>query len=339
MKKPKKKATIVDIAKELQVSNTLVSMVLSGNGAKHRVSKDTIKRILETAKKMGYNPNMLARALRTGKSGVIGLIVADISNPFYAMIARLLENEAFKYEYDMMFASSDEVLEKFIKLGNAFISRPVDGLIITPVIGSQEIIKEWQSNNIPIVSIDRHIKTLSIPYAVTDNYNASIEIVKFLTKRGYKKIAYIGKESNLSSFTEREEGFLAGAKALKLNSKNYNVFRLNYYSWEVEIKKVLLRIINDGYDIIYFSQNMLGIRGLKILYNLNIKIPEEIAVISFDNPDVFEFCKTPVTCYEQPLDILAKNALQYLMKMIDGELIETKQYEKSKGRLIVRDSC
>ncbi len=339
MKNPHKKATIVDIAKELSVSNTLVSMVLSGNGPKHRVSKATIKRILETAKKMGYNPNLMARGLRTGKSGIIGLIVADISNPFFAMIARLLENEAYKYEYEVMFASSDEDLDKFTKLGNAFITRQVDGLIITPVIGSQDIIQEWSSKNIPIVSIDRHISSLNIPYAATDNYNASFDILKYVYKKGYKKIAYLGKQSNLSSFTDREKGFREGAKALKIKKENYSIFQLDYHKWKIELKSTIEKIINENFDLIYFSQNMLGISGLKILKELKIKIPDDIAVVSFDNPDVFDFFSPPITCYEQPLDILAKNALQYLMKIIDGESMETKQYEEYKGRLIIRESC
>ena len=339
MEKPNKKVTIVDIARELGVSTAMVSMVLSGNADKHRISKKAAKKVLETGERLGYNPNLLARALRTGKTGVIGLIVADISNPFFAIIARMLENEAYKYEYDVMFASSDEVLEKFQKLGNAFITRQVDGLVITPVIGSQNIIKEWKLKDIPIVSIDRYISSLNIPYAVTDNFNASIEILNYITQRGYNKIAYIGKQSNLSSFTDREEGFIAGTRSLNIPSNSFDVFKLDYYSWAIEIRDVLGKIINEDYDIIFFSQNMLGITGLKILKELNVSIPDDIAVISFDNPDVFEFFNPPITCYEQPLDILAKNALQYLMKMIDGEFIETNQYEKFKGRLIVRESC
>lgn len=339
MRNPHKKATIVDIAKELSVSNTLVSMVLSGNGPKHRVSKTTIKKILETAKKMGYNPNLMARGLRTGKSGIIGLIVADISNPFFAMIARLLENEAYKYEYEVMFASSDEELDKFTKLGNAFITRQVEGLIITPVIGSHDIIHEWFSKNIPIVSIDRHISSLNIPYAATDNYNASFEILKHVYKKGYKKIAYLGKQSNLSSFTDREKGFREGAKKLKIKKENYTIFQLDYHKWKIELKSTIEKIIREDFDIIFFSQNMLGISGLKILKELNIRIPDDIAVVSFDNPDVFDFFTPSVTCYEQPLDILAKNALQYLMKMIDGESLETKHFEEFKGRLIIRESC
>lgn len=329
----------MDIAKELGVSTSMVSMVLSGNGPKHRISKKAINRVLKAAERLGYNPNLLARALRTGKTGVIGLIVADIANPFFAMIARMLENEAFNHGYDVMFASSDEDLKKFITLGNAFITRQVDGLIVTPVIGSQDIISDWQSKGVPIVSIDRHIASLGIPHAVTDNFNASFEMLDFVVKKNYKKIAFIGKQSNLSSFTDREEGFILGAKSLQLGPENYSIFKLDYYSWEVEIIDVIKNILKEQFDIIFFSQNMLGIKGLKMLDNLNVRIPNDIAVISFDNPEVFEFHKPQITCFEQPLDVLAKKALNYLIKMIDNEPIEKPPFEMFKGRLIVRDSC
>lgn len=334
-----KKVTIVDISKELGVSTSMVSMVLSGNGPKNRISKNAINKVLDTAKLMGYNPNLLARALRTGKTGVIGLIVADISNPFFAMIARLVENHAFEKGYDVMFASSDENLEKFITLGNAFITRQVDGLIITPVIDSHNIISEWNSQGMPIVSIDRHIESLNTPYAVTDNFNACNEMLNFVTRKGYKKIAFIGKHSNLTSFTDREDGFLQGVKSHQLTSDDYTIFKLDYYKWEDEMQELIKNILVDKYDIIFFSQNMLGIKGLKILNSMNIRIPKDIAIISFDNPEVYEFNKPQITCFEQPLETLTKKALYYLMQMIDGELKEKPPFEKFKGRLIIRGSC
>lgn len=339
MKKPNQRVTLVDIAKELGVSIATVSMVLSGNGSKHRISKKATKKVIETAERLGYNPNLLARALRTGKTGVIGLIVADISNPFFAKIARLLENEASKFSYDVMFASSDEDLKKFRKLGNAFITRQVDGLIIVPVIDSQHVITEWKTKGIPIVSIDRHISSLSIPYAITDNFNASINILKYILENGYKKIAFIGKHSNLSSFTDREDGFIYGAKKLNLSSEQYSVFKLDYFDWEVEIRDVIQNIIKDKYDIIVFSQNMLGIKGVKFLNTLHVRIPHDIAVISFDNPEVFEFNDPPITCFEQPLKKLSKKSLIYLMDMINDKFEPPRVYKKFKGRLIIRESC
>ncbi len=339
MNKRNKNITIVDIAKELGVSTAMVSMVLSGKGPEHRISTKASEKVLETAKRLGYKTNQMARALRTGKSYIIGLLVADISNPFFSHIARLIENEADKYDYQVMFASSDENLDKFQKLGDAFISRQVDGIIIVPVIDSQDVIAAWQFSGIPIVSIDRYFSSLNIPYAVTDNYEASFQMLEYIRKKGYNKIAFIGKESNLSNFNDREGGFRACANFFKLSPEQFAVFRLDYFNWESEIKKVIEKIVKESYDIIFFGQNMLGIKGLKILNKSEIKIPDDIAIVSFDNPEVFEFNNPPITCIEQPFEELANDALSCLLNVIDRKFEGMQKCNKYKGRLIIRESC
>ncbi len=337
--KSNKRITIVDIAKELAVSPSLVSMVLSGNGKKNRISEKASKRVTETAKRMGYNPNLLARALRTGKTGVLGLIVADISNPFFATLARLIENEASRYGYGVMFASSDEEAEKFNKIGNVFITKQVDGLIIVPVKESMEIISEWHSRNIPIVSIDRYYESLNIPYVVSDNFDASYTMIKYLRKKGHNKIAFIVRNTNISNFKERECGFLACANHLSLSSEQFHVFKLDNDNWKKELQIIIDKILTEGFDVIFFGQNMLGVEGLRILNKLKIQIPDNLGVISFDNSDVFEFNKPRITCFEQPLKKLAETTLVYLTNIIDDKIDDKQTYAKFKGRLIIRESC
>lgn len=339
MKKNNKSITIGDIAKELGVSTALVSMVLSGKGKNYRISKKASDKVFKTAKRLGYMPNYMAKALRTGKSNVLGLIVADIANPFFARIARLIENEADRRGYQVMFASSDEDIEKFKKLGDTFIANQVDGLLIVPVKNSQEIIKVWHSSGIPIVFIDRYFTELDISYAVTDNFNASFQLLEFILSKGYKKIAFISKESNVSSFIDREEGFMSGVRTFNLKSKEYSIFRLSNNDWESGLKDKLQEILYDRYDIIYFTQNMLGVIGLKILIDLNVKIPEDIAVISFDNPDVFRFNNPTITCYEQPLDELSTVAFSCISKLIEDDCETNKICVKLKGEILVRESC
>ena len=339
MKKRKKSVTIVDIAKELGVSVTLVSMVLSGKGAENRISKKASEKVVATAKKLGYKPNQIARALRTGKSSILGLLVADISNPFFSQIARLIENEAGKYEYHVMFASSDENPEKFKKLGNALISRQVDGMIIVPVMDSRDIIAGWQSQGIPMVAIDRYFSSLNLPCAVTDNYDASLQMLKLIIDKGYRKIAFIGKNTDLTSFTDREDGFIEGTKRFNLSPGQFSVIKLNYHHWENEIRDIIIRLIREGYDNIFFSQNMIGMEGLRIINELKVRIPEDVSVISFDNPAVFEFNKPPVTCLEQQLDRIAEWALSSISKIINNESDGRIACKKYKGRLIIRESC
>jgi LacI family transcriptional regulator len=151
----KLKVSLTDIAKELNVSTALVSLVLRDKWKENRISKELAKKVYETAEKLGYKPNVVAQSLRTGRTGIIGLIIADISNPFYSKIARIIEDEAELLGYEVMFGSSEEKLEKFIKVGETLISRQVDGLIVVPVFDSKEILLEWKKRNIPIVTIDR----------------------------------------------------------------------------------------------------------------------------------------------------------------------------------------
>lgn len=340
MKKRNKNITIKDIARELGVSIAMVSIVLSGKSNKYRISDIATKRVFETAKRLGYTPNYLAQSLRTGRTNILGLIVADIANPFYSKLAREIENEAGKLDYHVMFSSSDESLEKLRKLGIAFVNRQVDGLIITPVMESKDFFKKFHSYGVPIVFVDRYFDLLNIPYAVTDNFDASIQILKYIREKGYKKIAFITKESNLSSFVDREAGFLSGIKNLNLNPQEYKIFKMNYNIWESELDIILQDILNGGYDIIYFAQNMIALKGLSVMNSLKVNIPEDIAVISFDNPDVFQFFKPPITCFEQPLEELAKASITCMFQLINNENCdEGNTCRRLKGKLIVRESC
>jgi LacI family transcriptional regulator len=340
MKKRSKNITISDIARELGVSTALVSLVLSGKSLEYRISEKAAKKVIETAKRLGYLPNFMAKALRTGKSGVLGLIVADISNPFFAKIAREIENEACKIGYQVMFASSDEDKDKFEDLGNTFIIRQVDGLIIAPVSDSQEVVSDWHARGVPIVFVDRYFSSLDIPYAVTDNFDASYQITTHIRERGFKKIAFIGKKTNVSTFMDREEGFISAAENTVLSKVDYDIFQLDNHNWAVELESMIRSILDEGYDIIYFTQNMLGISGLKILNDLGAKIPEDIAVISFDSTDVFLFNRPVITCFEQPLEELARSALSAMSALItNGEPDAAKSSVKLKGTLVHGNSC
>ena len=134
------RVSIKHIAERLGVSNTTVSLVLNGKAQNGRVSEEMIQKIKQTAEEMNYLPNMAARSLRTGRSKTIGLIVADISNPFFAKLARYVENAAEAMNYQVMFGSSDESVEKSEKLLNVFIEKSVDGIIVAGPAGSESLI-------------------------------------------------------------------------------------------------------------------------------------------------------------------------------------------------------
>src|SRR6476646_8291689 len=150
----KKKTSLKDIAQQVGVSTALVSYVLN-NQKENRISKEVAQKIRDTAKKLNYQTNQIARSLKTNKTHTIGLVVADISNPFFSCLARIIEDEAEKNNYTVLFGSSDENAQKAGKLINVLCNRQVDGLIIAPAENDAVHIKALLEDDIPVVLIDR----------------------------------------------------------------------------------------------------------------------------------------------------------------------------------------
>ena len=156
-----RKVTIKDVAARAGVSVTLVSFVMSnqanGTAVKYRVSDETARRILQIAAELNYQPNNAARALRNGRTRVIGVILSDISNKFFADIARCIEDRAFECGYSALFGSTDESAERLKNLIEVFLNKGVDGLILVPCEGSDQAIRAIEQRNVPLVLLDREV--------------------------------------------------------------------------------------------------------------------------------------------------------------------------------------
>lgn len=331
-----KKVTITDIAKELNVSVALVSQVLNNKWKKARIGEDIARKVKDTAKKMNYFPNRMAQGLRKGKSGIIGLLVADISNPFFGKIARIIENEADKLGFQVMFGSSDEEAGKFQSIMEAFHSRQVDGLIVVPVDDCRSCLELFAAGQIPIVQIDRYVDELELDYVVTNNFEGSKLITEQIIQKGYRRIGALVGNTKLSNNREREEGFLS---ALKQAGDKIDAYTLIEIGDDLnKIREKVEELITQNIDVVYFMQNFLGIQGLKVINEKGIKIPEELAFVSFDDPEVFEINRPMITCYRQPLNNLSELALSILIDKIEGKGITGKQHVKLEGELKLRES-
>src|SRR5690606_20625943 len=203
----KKKISLKDIAQKVGVSTALVSYVLSGKEKEGRVGQEMAEIIRETAKKLNYQPNQIAKSLKSGRSYTIGLIVADISNPFFAHIARTVEDEAKNDGYTTIFGSSDENSEKSQHLIDALINRQVDGFIIAPVEHSEKQIEYIKSLNIPFVLIDRYFPDIETNYVVIDNYKATYNATQHLLDNGYRRIGLAVYENELKHMLDRINGY------------------------------------------------------------------------------------------------------------------------------------
>ena len=186
-----RQVTIKDIAREAGVSPALVSFVMSNVIAGervYRVSSETSKRVLAAAEQLNYKPNHSARALRSGKTGTIGVVVSDIANPFFSEIARYLEDHAYRYDYNVIFGSSDENPEKFRRVVSVLLNKGVDGLVLVPCAGSEETIREVAGSGVNVVLLDRDVPGLAVSSVVLDNREAARVIVGRLIENGSRRI-------------------------------------------------------------------------------------------------------------------------------------------------------
>src|SRR5258708_2595280 len=184
---PKKKISLKDIAEQVGVSTALVSYVLN-NKRENRVSKAVARKIRATAKKLNYRTNYIARSLKTNKTSTLGLLVADISNPFFSHLARIIEDEAAKNNYIVLFCSSDENASKSQNLIDVFLDRQVDGLIIAPVENTGAQIRSLRKTGTPFVLIDRYFPGIRCNYVALDNFKAAHMAVKHLITEGNRRI-------------------------------------------------------------------------------------------------------------------------------------------------------
>lgn len=333
----KKRITLSDIARELNVSVGLVSLVLSGKGKENRIGEDITKKVIAKASEMGYQVNVMARGLRTGKSGIIGLVVADIANPYFGRMARSVENEAAKLGYQVMFASSDEDPEKLSSILNVFRSRQVDGLLVVPVENSSECIKGINSL-VPTVFVDRLCDGLDEDVVCTNNSDGAIQLTNVLINKGYKKIAAFVYNLQLSNNKERIEGYKEALLCSDNITQEPMVFEIDFENVKENLRQALNSALEQGCDALFFANNNLGIESLKILREKDDKLPFDLGIVSFDNPEAFQVSNPTVTCFEQSVEQICTQAISILTQKIEKEFVADSASYYVSGRLIMRES-
>lgn len=336
-----KKVSMKDIAKELNTSITTVSFVINGKSKEMGISPATEKKVRELIKKREFNPNSAARMLRTGKSKTLGLIVEDIGNYFFGNIAKVIEIEANKNGYNVFFSSTEDNDDTARKLINKMRNSSVDGYIITATQGIKEEIVRLEKENIPFVLIDRLIPDLDTNYVILDNYQGSYNLTNHLVERGYKKIGFISIINNMSMMAEREKGFLQAIADAELIVPDKAILKVLFSESEENIINDICKylLVNPELDSLFFATNYLGVMGIEALQKCNINIPKDIAVVSFDDNDLFRLLTPSITVAAQPIKEMATKSIELLLRLIkkDPKLLKP-QGEIIKSEIIIRES-
>ena len=334
------KITLQDIANQLHISKATVSIVLNGHGDEKRVSKDTQDRIIQFAKENNYKANYLARGLSTGKSDTIGLIVPNIGDSYFARIARRIERKASRSGYNVVFSSTRESKERESELIQNMLSRGVDGLIIASSQKNPEDISSLKESRFPFVLIDRYYPDLETNFVGEDNKGGAFRATEQLVKRGRKRIAFITLKTNLEVLHQRLAGYQQFMKQNNLPLNDAWIGELNYEYTDSEMQGVISSMVNDppGIDGIVFVTHFLAASGMRALKEFNIRIPEDVAIVSFGQMDAFDLVMPPVTSVIQPVDELGDRAVEILLENLGGEITNNRRVILN-NRLEIRKSC
>ncbi len=314
-----KKTSLADIAKVLGVSKTLVSLVLNDKGDALGINKNTQRRVIAKARELNYRPNQFARGLRMGKSNTIGLIVSDISNSFYARICRAAEDYAAKEAYNLFICSADEDVEKENRLIEMLIDRQVDGLIISSVQSKSTEFTQLKEMDLPFVLIDRHFPKLDTNYVIVDNYSGAYQAVQHLIAEGHRKIAYLAiSPAHLITIRERMRGYKEALKDAGIRMNNRLVYEIPHDDYRNGVEETLDKLLGSkiGVTALFTSNNSLAIAAMEYLKKKKINIPTDLALVSFDDIDLFRLSVPSVTAVAQPVDELGAKATEVLINHI-----------------------
>lgn len=313
-----KKVSLKDIATAAGVSTALVSYVLTNKEKEARIGEEMAKKIREIARQLNYQPNHIARSLKSGRSFTIGLIVADISNPFFANIARTVEDEAKKNNYTVIFGSSDENVDKSQDLIHVLLNRQVDGLIITPTEGSEQQLLQLQAQHVPFVLIDRYFPEMPANYITVNNRDAAFHAVSHLIKTGRKRIGMVAYKTTLHHISERIRGYQEALQQHQMPAAPGLLKRARYSHLKSDIELAIDQLLKGKHpaDALFFATNSLAIEGLKYINTLGIRIPEDLAVITFDEGEALDLFYAPVTFVKQPILEMGKAAVRVLLEQI-----------------------
>jgi len=336
-----KKVSIKDIANIVGAAPATVSFVLNGKAREMRISEKLAENIKNTAEKLRYHPNQIAVSLRTGKSNILGLIVENISDNFFATLARIIEDEAEVFGYRVVYCSTENQRQKGHELIKMLSQRQVDGYLITPNSGMEEDIMELLKHNKPVVLMDRYLPGIAAPHVLVDNYGAVVKGMKHLLKKGYRHIGFVTVDLPLIQMDERERAYI---QTLKTNNIRFNknlVLRLEYNYDNSNAIKLISQFIkkNPKLEAIFFATNYLGITGLESIKRSGLNIPDDIGVICFDDHDIFRLYPPGITSIQQPIEKIAKTSVQILMQQLGKFKTKSKKFQLAlAAHLIERGS-
>jgi LacI family transcriptional regulator len=330
---PNRRVTLRDVALEAGVSIKTVSRVVN---REPDVNATTAVRVAGVVERLGYRPNELARSLKGQRSGTIGLIVADVSNPFMATCAQAIEAVAREHGHALILCDSRADLRMEDAYVGLLTQRQVDGLLLVPARGHNVHLRTEQQAGLPVVAFDRPAEGVQTDTLLVQNRAGTRKATEHLIWHGHEHIAFVGDVRHYYTARKRLEGYKEALKAANLKP----LHNLDAHSIELgeEATKRFLEAPEPPTAL--FAANILTALGaLRAIEDLGLRIPEDVAVIGFDDFELAHVLRPRFTLVRQPAAELGRRAAEMLFDRLDGRSSPGSRRLVLPTELVVRESC
>ncbi|NSW76346.1 MAG: substrate-binding domain-containing protein [Candidatus Atribacteria bacterium] len=333
-------STIYDVAQRAGVSAMTVSRVLNG---KKGVRPETRKRVLKAIEETGYIPNSLARSFTLQKTKTIGLVIADITNPFFTTLARGVENIAAKNQFSVIFCSTDEDREKEALYLEILVRKRVDGIILAPATQKGDSLKSILIKRIPIVLVDRELKSpknLDLDIVKGDSVYGAYILTKHLLSLGHRRIGIVVGSREISTAEERVQGYKEALIEMGIPVEE-SLIKFSSYSEEggYTATKELLQM-RERPTAIFGGNNFITVGAITAIKEAELRIPHDVALVSFGDIDFLSQIYPFFTVVTQPAYSMGVIAAELLIRKIEGrDKVKEKREVVLKPELVIRESA
>ena len=324
-------ATIYDVARSAGVSTATVSHVLNGT---RYVSEETKLRVQEAMRQLHFRPNSLARGLVRQETQTLALIVPDNVNPFFAELARSIEDHGFAAGYNVILCNSDRNSSKELAYLDMLISKRVDGIVYMTMSTGLDQLQPLLNNGIPIVAFEREFD--HIDAVLLDNVQGGYDATRHLLDLGHRRIACIGGPDALTRSHERVRGYEQALQEAGI-ARDPNLIQAGNWTYESgqNAAHQLMQLAAPP-TAIFAGNDMMAIGAINQLHAHGLSVPEDISIVGFDNVTLSAFACPPLTSFATPIAEAGKRLCQLLLDRINGQLPPEPQRIALRGKLVVR---
>ena len=328
-----KKTTSVEVAKLAGVSQSAVSRVFTPGASS---SKRTSEKVLNAAAKLGYRPNILARSLITGRTHIIGLVVAYLDNYFYPEAVELLSNALQKKGYHVLVFMASKTAGNIDDVLEEMLDYQVDGVIAASVAMSSDLAARCNAAGVPVVLFNRAENNERLSAVTSDNIDGGQKVAKFLIAGGYKRLGYIAGWEGASTQRDREAGFIEELKKHKRSLYAREVGNFNMEEARQAARKMFTA--REIPDAVFVANDHMSFAVMDVIrFELGLKIPEQVSVVGYDDVPVASWPAYDLTTVRQPVNRMVAETVSFLLECIVGQKTNTRQIQ-IEGPLIVRGS-